>query len=82
MEDKIALKSGYYFMIFKRDDIPFFDELEKTTQSVLYNDTEYRIYEAPNWEAAKKVDEFMGDEELGLEIDVFKLIPNNQEINI
>ena len=54
MEDKIALKSGYYFMIFKRDDIPFFDELEKTTQSVLYNDTEYRIYEAPNWEAAKK----------------------------
>ncbi|MDD2409754.1 MAG: hypothetical protein PHD03_03440 [Bacilli bacterium] len=68
-ERKIVLKSGYYGMIFKRDDIPFFNDLEKTNKIVLIEDKEYSVYEAPDWNIAQKVDAFMGNDELGFDID-------------
>lgn len=78
-EDKVALKSGYYFMIFEKEDIPFFDELKKTDRLVSKDNQEYHLYEAPNWEIAKKVDDLMGNENIGYDIDEYS-VDNN--INI
>lgn len=78
-DDKIALKSGYYFMIFEKEDIPFFHELEKTNKLISKDNQEYYLYEAPNWDIAKKVDAFIGNENLGYNIDEYS-IDNN--INI
>lgn len=78
-DDKIALKSGYYFMIFEKEDIPFFDELKKTDKIISKDNQEYYLYEATNWNIAKKVDAFMGNENLGYDIDEYS-VDNN--INI
>lgn len=34
-------------MIFKKSDIPFFDELKKTEKIVCKDDEEFSLYEAP-----------------------------------
>lgn len=78
-EEKIALKSGYYFMIFEKDKVPFFDELEKTNKVILKDNQKYHLYTAPTWEVAQKVDAFMGNDELGYDIDEFLL---NKDIKI
>lgn len=70
-EEMIALKSGYYFMIFKKDSIPFFDELEKTNKVILKDNKKYNLYTAPTWDVAQKVDAFMGNDNLGYDIDEF-----------
>lgn len=75
-DDLIALKSGLYFMIFKKDDIPFFDELNKTNRVVCKDNKEYHLYDAPNWEVAKKIDALMGDDWLGYDIDEYSVDKN------
>lgn len=72
-EEMIALKSGYYFMIFKKDSIPFFDELEKTNKVILKDNKKYNLYTAPTWDVAQKVDAFMGNDNLGYDIDEYLL---------
>lgn len=73
MENKVALKSGYYFMIFNKSDIPFFDELKQTNTIVNFNDTNYNLYEAPTWELAQRIDGLMGSDFLGYSIDDYSV---------
>lgn len=77
--NKVALRSGYYFMLFDKNDIPFFNELEKTNRVILMDNQEYHLYESPTWEIAQKVDALMGDDELGFSIDDYEL---NKKINV
>lgn len=72
-KEMIALKSGYYFMIFEKDSIPFFNELEKTNKVILKDDIKYNLYTAPTWDVVQKVDAFMGNDNLGYDIDEFLL---------
>lgn len=74
--DLIALKSGYFFMIFKKDDIPFFSELEKTNKVVRKDDIEYSVYSAPTWEIAQKVDNLISNSNLVYEIDDYLVNKN------
>lgn len=66
---KVALKSGYYFMIFDKDDVSFIKELVKTNTVVCVDNEEYYLYEAPTWELAQKIDNLMGDNDLGMAIN-------------
>lgn len=79
MDKKIALKSGYYFMVYDKKEIPFFDALVKEDIQVNFNNEILDIYEAPTWALAQQVDAFMGNSELGYCIDDY-IINNN--INI
>lgn len=75
--EMIALKSGMYFMLFKKEEIPFFDELNKTDRVVRKDDKEYYLYDAPTWEVAKKIDALMDDKDwLGYEIDEYSVDKN------
>ena len=78
-KEMIALKSGYYFMIFEKDKVPFFIELEKTDKVILKDNQEYHLYTAPTWEVAQKIDAFMGEDNLGYDIDEYLV---NKDINI
>ena len=78
-KEMIALKSGYYFMIFEKDKVPFLNELEKTDKVILKDNQEYHLYAAPTWEVAQKVDAFMGEGDLGYDIDEYLV---NKDINI
>ncbi len=76
---EIALKSGYYFMIFNKSDVPFFNELDLVSYQVQKDNKVYDVYEANCWETAQKVDEFMGNDFVGYDIDEYK-INNNIDI--
>lgn len=66
-------------MIFDKEDIPFFNELEKTNQVIRKDNIDYNLYSAPNWDIAQKVDAFMGNDELGFSIDDY-IIEKSKEI--
>lgn len=75
--EMIALKSGYYFMLFRKEEIPFFDELNKTDRVVRKDDKEYYLYDASTWEVAKKIDALMDDKGwLGYDIDEYSVDKN------
>ena len=67
-------------MLFKKDEVPFFDELEKTNKVVLKDNKKYYLYDAPTWDVAQKVDALMGNEFIGYDIDDYLL--NNADIKI
>lgn len=48
----IALRSGYYFMIFDIDDVPFWEQLVNTNKRVSLDGVECDLYEAPTWDIA------------------------------
>lgn len=77
--NKVALRSGYYFMLFDKNDIPFFNALEKTNRVILKDNQEYHLYEAPTWEIAQKVDALMGNDDLGYSIDDYAI---DKKINV
>ena len=68
-DSKVAIKSGYYFMIFEKGQVPFFDELKRTEKIISKDGKEYYLYEAPTWDVAQKVDAFMVNNDLGYDID-------------
>lgn len=70
MEEKIAIKSGYYFKLFNKEEVNI--ELEKTSIRVKYNDNIYNIYRATTLEDERKIDELFGNE-MGNYIDEFEL---------
>ncbi len=70
MEEKIAIKSGYYFKIFDKEQVNI--ELEKTNRRVKYNDNIYNIYRATTLEDERKVDELFGND-MGNSIDEFEV---------
>ncbi len=76
---EIALKSGYCFMIFNKSDIPFFNELDLVGYQVKKDNKVYDVYEANCWETAQKVDELMGNDFEGYDIDEYKI---NNNINL
>lgn len=78
-KEQIALKSGYYFNTYNKDDIPFFNELEKTNKQILKDNITYDVYQAPTWEVAQKVDAFMDKDGLGYDLDEYQV---NNNLNI
>ena len=78
-KEKIALKSDYYFMIFEKDKVPFFDDLKKLDRQVEMDNNVYELYEASNWDTAQKVDDIMGNNDLGFDVDEYEI---NKNINI
>lgn len=56
-------------MLFDKDDIPFFNDLENTNKKVKLNGNIYDLYSAPTWELAQRVDSLMGNDSLGYDID-------------
>ena len=79
-KDKIALKSGYYFMIFDKNEIPFFNDLKNTNRVIIKDNNTYEMYEAPNWDIAQRVDAYMDQyNDVGFEIDEYEI---NKDIKI
>lgn len=78
MEEKVALKSGYYLMIFNKNDIPFFDKLIKSDITISKDNITYFLYQAPNPNIAEKVDNLMDSTNsgIGFYIDDY-IIENN-----
>ena len=77
--DKVALKSGYYFMLFDKGEVPFLNQLNKTNRQVKVDGWIYYLYDAPNWDLAKKIDSLMGNDSLGYDIDDYEI---KKDINI
>ena len=67
---KIALKSGYYFMIFNENEVPFFNELEITDIMVSVDNIEYNLYQAKTWDMAKQIDALMDSKNIGVGYDI------------
>ena len=65
-ENKVAVKSGYYFEIFNKDEIP--STLEKYNKKVKLNDIEYDLYYGTSLEDERKIDKMFGDR-MGYSID-------------
>lgn len=61
MDNLIVIKLGESLIVFDRDDVPFFFELEKTDKRVLTNGNELIVYEVPNEEIAKQIYKIMGN---------------------
>ena len=64
--NKVAVKSGYYFELFDKDEIP--STLEKMKQKVKVNNTKYDLYQGTNLEDERKIDTMFGDK-MGYSID-------------
>ena len=76
-QEKIALRSGYYFLDVDKDRIPFFDKLVKTNDKVKIHDEELDLYDAHDIETSKEVDDFFGNN-MGYYIDDY-LVNNKEE---
>lgn len=72
--DKIALKSGYYFITCSKNDITFFNQLQKTNKQIMFKNEKFDIYEASTWEVAKMVDSYMDQFGLGNSLDDYPTI--------
>ena len=48
LNNRVAVKSGYYFELFDKDEIP--STLEKMKQKVKVNNTKYDLYQGTNLE--------------------------------
>ena len=59
MDNKVAIKSGYYFEIFSKDEMP--STLVKSNKKVKLNDIEYDLYEGSSLEDEKRIDAVFGD---------------------
>ncbi len=64
--DKVAVKSGYYFWIFNKDEIP--STLKKTRQKVKMDNIIYDLYQGTSLEDERKIDNMFGDR-MGIPID-------------
>lgn len=66
MSSRVAIKSGYYFEIFSKDEIP--KTLVNTGIKVTLKDNVYDLYKATNLEDERKIDDMFGDQ-MGYDID-------------
>lgn len=71
-DSKIAVKSGYYFLLFNANEIPYLDRLEKKDYQVKYEDIVYDIYDARTWEDTQLINDLFGDR-MGFDIDDYKI---------
>lgn len=65
-KNKVAVKSGYYFEIFDKDQIP--NTLAKYNKRVELNDVIYELYHGTSLEDEKAIDNMFGDR-MGYSID-------------
>lgn len=59
MNEKIAVKSGYYFLLFDKKDIP--ETLKKSNIQVELGEKIYDLYTGTTLEDEKRIDEMFGD---------------------
>ena len=66
LNNKVAVKSGYYFEIFNKEEIP--TTLAKTKQKVKINNIQYDLYQGMRLDDERKIDDMFGDR-MGYSID-------------
>ena len=66
MNNKVEVKSGYYFEIFNKEEIP--TTLAKTKQKVKINNIQYDLYQGMSLDDERKIDDMFGDR-MGYSID-------------
>lgn len=66
LKNKVAVKSGYYFEIFEKDQIP--NTLAKDNKRVELNNVIYDLYQGTSLEDEKVIDNMFGDR-MGYSID-------------
>ena len=59
MNDKVAVKSGYYFLIFDKNKIP--ETLKNSGYQVELKSKVYDLYEGTSLEDERKIDNMFGD---------------------
>ena len=75
--NKIALKSGYYFLPVEKEIIPFFDKLKNTQKQVLFDKEKLDVYDAFDVNTSREVDDFFGNR-MGFDMDEY-LVEDCQE---
>ena len=66
MDEKVAVKSGYYFEIFSKSEIP--TTLKKSNKKVSLNNKVYDLYKGTSLEDERKIDTLFGNR-MGYDID-------------
>ncbi len=79
--DKIALKSGYYFLPAEKSKIPFFEKLVKVKDKVKIDNEELEMYDAFDIKTSKEVDDFFGNH-MGFYIDDYLINNVDEEYEI
>lgn len=69
-KDRVAVKSGYYFEIFNKSEIP--DTLAKYHKKVELNNVVYDLYHGTSLEDEKVIDNMFGDR-MGYSIDEYEI---------
>ena len=59
MIEKIAVKSGYYFWLFDKNDVP--ENLQKSNIQVELGEKVYDLYTGSSLEDERKIDDMFGD---------------------
>ena len=59
MNEKVAIKSGYYFLLFDKNEIP--ETLKKSNIQVELGDKVYDLYTGTSLEDERKIDYMFGD---------------------
>ena len=59
MNNRVAVKSGYYFELFDKEAIP--STLKKMKQKVKINNIKYDLYQGTSLEDERKIDTMFGD---------------------
>lgn len=77
--EKIALKSGDYFTLIEKGQVPYFDKLEKLNKVISKDNKEYFIYESPTSELDKEINKLINNDNLWDEIENYSL---DEKINI
>lgn len=68
--EKVAVKSGYYFEVFKKDEIP--NTLKKSDIKVKINNKILDLYEGTNLEDERAIDEMFGHK-MGYSINEYQV---------
>lgn len=59
MNDKVAVKSGYYFLLFNKNELP--ETLKKSNIKVELSEKTYDLYEGTSLEDERKIDDMFGN---------------------
>lgn len=59
MNDKVAVKSGYYFLLFDKKEVP--ETLKKSNIKVELGEKVYDLYTGTSLEDERKIDNMFGD---------------------
>lgn len=74
--EKVAVKSGYYFEVFKKDEIP--NTLKKSNKKVKINNKIFDLYEGTSLDDERAIDEMFG-EKIGYSISEHQVEMQEEE---